>query len=75
MAGFTAWLAHHEQQRTAIGDLARDWAHDSERPRVRTMKSMLTYLEGRGACYDALEAARKAWSAYSTESGAAHRPR
>ena len=71
MAGFTAWLAHHEQQRTAIGDLARDWAQDSERPRVRTMKSMLKYLEECGASYDALETARKAWSAYEADRAAA----
>lgn len=64
MAGFTAWLTRHRKQRTAIGDLARDWARDPYRPAVRTMESLLTYLEGRGACRGALDAARAAWTAY-----------
>lgn len=70
MAGFTAWLLSHKKQQTALGDLARDWSRDSERPRVRTQGALLTHLERRGACRGALDAARKAWCAYSAERGA-----
>lgn len=61
---FTLYLARFVRRESARGDLARDWIEDRGRPDVRTLDQLESYLRARGACTEALDAARKAWRGY-----------
>lgn len=50
-----------------VGDFARDWIGDSARPRVRTLCQVLGHLRIRGACREAIAAAREAWGLFLGE--------
>ncbi|MFD6027003.1 YozE family protein [Streptomyces griseoluteus] len=61
---FTAWLMTHADQRTAIGDLARDVSSDPDWPSRKGRQGLLDYLEERGAIDAAIETLERAWSQY-----------
>ncbi|WP_282793728.1 YozE family protein [Streptomyces sp. CC224B] len=61
---FTAWLKTHTDQRTAIGDLARDVSGDPGWPSGKGRQGQLDYLEECGAIPDAVETLERAWTEY-----------
>ena len=68
MAGaftFTQWLMQRCREDTAIGDLARDVAHNTGWQNPETLERLLLLLEGWGAGEGTREAARKAWRLFS----------
>ena len=49
---------------TPEGDFAKDWGADSLKEPVHTWSALKNYLERRGACNDAIYAAKSVWYAY-----------
>ena len=68
---FGDWLKKRKNEDSPIGDLARDWFSDSERPRGRlTHKVMLAHLDDcPAACDGAYRALCAAWHAWAITSG------
>lgn len=68
------WITQQRERRDPIGDVARDIWSDFEtepadlinrrRPDIEHISVLLRYLKKRGACAEALEAARTAWGEF-----------
>ena len=59
---FNRWLRRYKGERCPIGDLATDAASDQGFPQnIKCRADLLGYLTRKGACYEALNAAREAW--------------
>ena len=62
---FHAWLTRQNARDDPVGDLARDFCQDLQQTRLLPLRissptTMVTYLTSRGACDDAILAARNA---------------
>lgn len=68
---FRAWLLRLVDERSAIGDLARDVRDDDEWPddEPESLELYQDYLESRGAIDRALDTLEAAWGHYSREAG------
>lgn len=65
---FKAWLARFGDDRSPLGDLARDVSHDDEWPRgPGALDRYYDYLSSVGACEGALDALADAWSQFERE--------
>ncbi len=64
MLTFTKWLLQHRGEETAIGDLARQVARDTEWTDPRTLSALESELLGAGCPQTVLETARRAWHRY-----------
>lgn len=64
---FKKWLvSNFKNERSPIGDLARDVKADKDFPaRAKRYKTIAAYLDFCGACDGCLEAFEKAWSLYA----------
>ena len=58
---FLQWLHDQRGRPDRVGDFARDWVMDRERPRAPRLVEMVAYLEDHGACEAALRASIAAW--------------
>mgnify|MGYP001464050002 CR=1 FL=1 len=77
MAGrfpFTKWLLQFQKDSTAVGDLARRVAHDSEWTDPPTLEALESQLLGAGCPQAILDVARRAWRRYASDAGARSRP-
>ena len=61
---FNKYLKSQLGRNDPIGDLAEDALGDKQFPPVNSLKALVRYLESRGACGDAADAARDAWREY-----------
>ena len=61
---FNKYLKSQLGRNDPIGDLAEDAQGDTKFPPVNSLKALVSYLESRGACGDAVDAARDAWKEY-----------
>ena len=61
---FNKYLKSQLGRNDPIGDLAEDALGDKQFPPVNSLKALVSYLESRGACDDAVDAARDAWKEY-----------
>lgn len=62
------WLKRHLEKETPVGDLARDAFRDPSFPwGARESVDLIGYLEARGACVDAVNTAKAAWSDWQRE--------
>ncbi|GGY95715.1 YozE family protein [Streptomyces poonensis] len=61
---FTAWLKTQADQRSAIGDLARDVSADPDWPSRKGLPGQRDYLEECGAIPAAVDALERAWVQY-----------
>ena len=61
---FNKYLKKQIGRNDTIGDLAEDARRDAQFPPVNSLKALVRYLESRGACDDAVDAARDAWKEY-----------
>lgn len=65
---FLEWCRDQTARRDAVGDFARDWVADRERPRAPSRLRMLEYLDDCGAIEAAVRAALRCyneWRIYS----------
>ena len=70
MAGrytFTKWLLQYQRDATAIGDLARQVAHDPEWTDPPTLAALESQLSGAGAPRATMDIARRAWRRYASD--------
>jgi len=60
---FTQWLLQQAGRDDIVGDLSRDVDRDWEWPEYsdKSLRKLLAYLVGRGACDGAIAALRAAW--------------
>jgi uncharacterized protein YozE (UPF0346 family) len=70
MLSFTDWLARHRTTQSAIGDLARDVAADSDWPGGHSYRKLRDYLDEAGAIPAALDTFEVAWTMWALEAGA-----
>jgi uncharacterized protein YozE (UPF0346 family) len=64
--GFYRWLTKQKGRDDSIGDIARDARLDPDFPRrIRSGGALCDYLQNRGACMAAIEAADRAWGEYA----------
>ena len=61
---FNKYLKKQIGRNDPIGDLAEDARRDAQFPPVNSLKALVSYLESRGACGDAIDSARDAWKEY-----------
>lgn len=61
---FSEYLKKQIGRNDPVGDLAEDARRDAQFPPVNSFKALAGYLESRGACGDAIGAARDAWREY-----------
>ena len=61
---FNEYIKNQLGRNDSIGDLAEDARRDAQFPPVNSLKSLINHLESRGACDDAVDAARDAWKEY-----------
>ena len=61
---FNKYLKSQLGRNDPVGDLAEDARGDAQFPPVKSLKALVSYLESRGACGDAVDAARDAWKEY-----------
>jgi hypothetical protein len=66
---FTRWLAQYRGEQTAVGDLARQAARDSEWTDPPTLQALESALQGAGCTPDTLATARRAWQRYASDAG------
>lgn len=65
---FTRWLAGHADDESAIGDLARDVARDSEWPADADLDAYREHLQSAAGLYEgspAMVTLAEAWEAYT----------
>lgn len=67
--GFTTWLARKTGEQSPVGDFARDWTSDPERPRATSLAVIEAHLKSKAACDGALRAARRAWLEHQASLG------
>lgn len=65
---FRAWLVQFEDEKTALGDLARDVAADSDFPRTGGSRAMRAYLEDVGANDRVFDVLDRAWVQFKRRS-------
>lgn len=58
---FLKWCHLQARRPDSIGDFARDWVADRDRPRAPSEKEMESYLEDRGAIDEAIEAGKRCY--------------
>jgi hypothetical protein len=63
--GFTKWLLQFQREKTAVGDLARTVAQDTEWQDPPTLESLESQLLGAGRPRAMIETARRAWRRYA----------
>lgn len=61
---FKAYLDQRRPADTPSGDFVEDARRDRQMPDVQSWTALKTYLEGRGADYIVLDAARTTWASY-----------
>jgi hypothetical protein len=61
---FRSFLKARRITNTPSGDFVRDARADSQMPDCETLDELLTYLRLRGACDEAIRAARRLWPAF-----------
>ncbi len=61
---FNEYLKNQLGRNDSIGDLSGDVQRDKQFPPVKSLKALVNHLESRGACGDAIDAARDAWKEY-----------
>jgi hypothetical protein len=71
---FTKWLMQFQRESTAIGDLARRIARDTEWQDPSSSDAMESQLSGAGVSAETVQVARRAWRRYASDT-AAPRPR
>ena len=67
---FLEWCRAQRNRPDAIGDFARDWCADNDRPRAPSERTMVTYLYDMGAMEEAVVAGREAYREWTAEKGA-----
>jgi hypothetical protein len=72
---FTKWLQQFQNESTAIGDLARQVAVDTEWQDPVTIASVESQLSGAGYSQPLLEVARRAWRRYISDASGVSRSR
>ena len=63
---FTEWLKKNKNRNSPLGDLATDVLRDKQWPSYNTLEDYRSYLNFKGAVYDAIIALEKAWKSYKT---------
>jgi hypothetical protein len=66
---FTRWLLQHQKEATALGDLARQVARDTEWSDPSSLAGMESQLLGAGSSQAVLDVARRAWRRYASDAG------
>lgn len=62
MSDFYTWLMSQKGRDDPVGDMAEDAARDRSFPKsVTSLRQLTGYLTNKGACQEAIEAAREAW--------------
>jgi len=64
---FTKWLSQYQGEATAIGDLARQVAHDPEWTDPPTLAALESQLSGAGSPPATVDVARRAWRRYTSD--------
>lgn len=64
---FLAWCRFQRPRPDSIGDFARDWVADRDRPRAPSLPQLVEYLEGLGAIPEAVRAGVWAYGEWRTE--------
>lgn len=59
---FLQWCRLQSSRADSVGDFARDWSADTDRPRAPSCEAMEDYLEGLGASEAAIAAGRRAYT-------------
>lgn len=61
---FSKWLMAHNEEDSPPGDLASDALRDSAWSEPRSLEALESHLRRKGACIEAIEAAREAWGEF-----------
>jgi|GEM_PF-772155 len=61
---FTKWLKRHKNRNSALGDFATDATDDKRWPAYESLEKYESYLDSRGAVFEAKEALKRVWKTY-----------
>jgi hypothetical protein len=66
---FTRWLMQFRGEQTAVGELARYAARDTDWSDPSSLAALESLLRGAGCSQAVLDVARRAWCRYASDAG------